>query len=418
MAIRRQTTNRRLATTRYQTRLDLEVSRLLVKLTNDARDYAWGSLTLFADRLGVPATGKPMAEIWFGTHPQSEAKTVPEQLGLSLALGRQLPFMMKFLAAGYPLSIQVHPDAQQALEGFESENAQNIGLDSDSRNFRDIHAKSEALVALTDFDILVGFESVEAIVARLQKLSTMVSSSSAALLQGYIEVLQSHEGHRGLIGEILRGDGSSPTQLALLQELSQLATDTQDADPREVLDLELLGELATRFGADRGLLLSLTMKRFLLKPGEAVLVEPGVAHCYLGGLGVEIMTSSDNVLRGGLTQKHVSPETFISTLDVVASQSVRPATKTRLLQGLEQYKFASDDFALHRVEVSSSNLLIDFGLPGESLMLCVEGELAISNSLDERLVLRRGEAAYLSADANFYSISGSGAGYLGSALSG
>jgi mannose-6-phosphate isomerase len=104
-------------------------------------------------------------------------------------------------------------------------------------------------------------------------------------------------------------------------------------------------------------------------------------------------------------------------LDVAASIDAEPASKTRLLQGLDRYNFATDDFSLHRVDVSSRNLLVDFGLPGESLLLCVEGELAISNSLDERLVLRRGEAAYLSADANFYSISGSGSGYLGSSLS-
>jgi len=390
---------------------------LLVKLTNEVRDYAWGSYTLFADRLGMVATGKPMAEIWFGTHSQSEAKTLPENVKLSRALGRQLPFMMKFLAAEYPLSIQLHPNEQQAREGFEVENEQQIALNSEARNFSDNRAKLEALVALTDFDILAGFDSVETIANRFEQLSALVSVSSAALLKHFIQIQQGHEGQSALIAEILAGDRPSDAAQILLQELSQLNTTTIVADLPDLPHLKLIGALAARFGADRGLLLALTMKRFALKPGEAILVEPGVAHCYLGGLGIEIMTSSDNVLRGGLTQKHVSPTNFVSMLDVAASIDAEPASKTRLLQGLDRYNFATDDFSLHRVDVSSRNLLVDFGLPGESLLLCVEGELAISNSLDERLVLRRGEAAYLSADANFYSISGSGSGYLGSSLS-
>ncbi len=390
---------------------------MLVKLTNDVRDYAWGSYTLFADHLGLAATGKPMAEIWFGTHSQSEAKTLPENVELSRALGRQLPFMMKFLAAEYPLSIQLHPNEQQAREGFEVENEQQIALNSEARNFSDNQAKLEALVALTDFDILAGFDSVETIANRFEQLSALVSVSSAALLKHFMQILRGHGGHRALIAEILAGDRPSDAAQTLLQELSQLNTTTIVADLPDPSHQQLIGALAARFGADRGLLLALTMKRFALKPGEAILVEPGVAHCYLGGLGIEIMTSSDNVLRGGLTQKHVSPTNFVSMLDVAASINAEPASKTRLLQGLDRYNFATDDFSLHRVDVSSRNLLVDFGLPGESLLLCEGGELAISNSLDERLVLRRGEAAYLSADANFYSISGSGSGYLGSSLS-
>jgi len=387
---------------------------LLVKLTNEVRDYAWGSYTLFTDRLGMVATGKPMAEIWFGTHAQSEAKTVPEDLALSGAIGKQLTFMMKFLAADYPLSIQLHPNEQQALEGFEAEIAQQIALTSAGRNFSDNKAKREALVAITDFDILAGFESLETIERRLEQLSELVCDSSAALLKQYSQILQGHEGHRALVAEILAGEKPSERVHTLLQELCQLNTESFEADLPDLDNLHLIVALASRFGADRGLLLALTMKRFLLKPGEAMFVEAGVAHCYLSGLGVEIMNSSDNVLRGGLTQKHVSPVQFIAALDVAASLESEPASKTQLLNGLDRYNFATDEFLLHRVNVSSRNLLVDFGLPGESLLLCAEGELALSNSLDERLVLRRGEAAYLSGDAKYYSISGSGSGYLGS----
>jgi mannose-6-phosphate isomerase len=208
----------------------------------------------------------------------------------------------------------------------------------------------------------------------------------------------------------LAGDNPSAIQLGLLEELCTLAVDSA-----RHIDVPLIARLTGIFGTDRGVLIALMMKRVQLAPGEALFVATGVPHCYLEGLAIETMTSSDNVLRGGLTEKHVSAADFMAMLDTAESLDCAPSQATVLLRGLERYDFGSTDFSLHRIQVGGSNLLIDFGLPGESLLLCVEGELAISNSLDERLVLRRGEAAYLSADANFYSISGSGAGYLGSA---
>ena len=384
---------------------------MLIKLSNEARDYAWGSRTLMVDQLAAAATGGPMAEIWFGTHPRSEAWAEPDRQALSSVLGRQLPFMMKFLAADYPLSIQLHPNEQQAVAGFEAENAMKIELDDVVRNFRDHHAKREALVAITDFDLLVGFEASEVVQARLAELLELVSETAGSLLKRYITLLQSPDGHRALVGDILAGDKPSEIQQLLLEEICQLNV---AADRTSLIDTKLLGQLGERFGADRGLLIALAMKRFHLLAGEGLMVETGVAHCYLSGLGIEIMTSSDNVLRGGLTEKHVSAPDFMAMLDIAASLATAPSTSKTLLRGLDRYNFATNDFVLHRVDVSSNNLLVDFGLPSESLLLCVEGELAVSNSLDERLVLRRGEAAYLSADANFYSISGSGSGYLGS----
>jgi mannose-6-phosphate isomerase len=383
---------------------------VLVKLTNQPREYSWGSRTLIPDALAIEATGRPMAEIWFGTHPRSEAMDAETGLALSQTIGHALSFMMKFLAADYPLSIQLHPNEPQAVAGFEAENAMGIELDDSARNFRDHHAKRETLVALTRFDALVGFLPTHEIEARLAELGELVSEASASLLKRYATLLGGADGHRALVGDILAGDNPSAIQLGLLEELCALAVDSA-----RHIDVPLIARLTGIFGTDRGVLIALMMKRVQLAPGEALFVATGVPHCYLEGLAIETMTSSDNVLRGGLTEKHVSAADFMAMLDTSESLDCAPSQATVLLRGLERYDFGSTDFSLHRIQVGGSNLLIDFGLPGESLLLCVEGELAISNSLDERLVLRRGEAAYLSADANFYSISGSGAGYLGSA---
>ena len=384
---------------------------MLVKLTNDPREYSWGSRTLIPDALAIEATSRPMAEIWFGTHPRSEARDANTGQPLSQVIGHPLSFMMKFLAADYPLSIQLHPNEPQAVAGFEAENAMGIELDDAARNFRDHHAKRETLVALTRFDALVGFLPVHDIEARLNELAGLVSETSASLLKRYITLLSGADGHRALVGDILAGDNPSLIQQGLLEEICSLRQPTA-----KHLDLALISRLTEIFATDRGVLIALLMKRVELKPGDALFVATGVPHCYLSGLAIETMTSSDNVLRGGLTEKHVSAADFMAMLDTSESLDCEPSQATVLLRGLERYDFGSTDFSLHRIQVGGSNLLIDFGLPGESLLLCVEGELAISNSLDERLVLRRGEAAYLSADANFYSISGSGMGYLGSAI--
>ena len=387
-------------------------NRLIIKLTNEAKDYAWGSFDLLADVLGFEPSGGPMAEVWFGTHPGSPAKLADDpSTTLHHALGRNLDFMIKFLAADFPLSIQVHPNEIQAYAGFHAEDAAGIALDHPERNFKDGFPKREAIVALTKFDLLAGLRPLEKIQATMIELADLVSEGPSSLLQRYAALATSGEGHRALLGDILAGDHSSPLQLELLNELAQLA---RGREASELIDYPLLSLMADKFGADRGLLLALTMRRFTIAPGSAVFVETGVPHCYLSGLGVEILSSSDNVLRGGLTSKHVSAPDFMAMLDISASLKTSPQQANQIVNGLARYNFGPIEFALHKVSVSGANMLIDFNLPGESILVCTGGELAISNSLEERTVIRRGEAAYLSADAKFYSIIGSGEGYLGS----
>ena len=385
---------------------------MLVKIGNHPRDYDWGSKTLFADVLNIEATGREMAELWFGTHPISEAFDIESNSPLSTLLGKRLDFMAKFLAAEHPLSIQLHPNAAQAEAGFAAENAAGLDLADASRIFRDDKAKREAIVAITEFEMLAGLRPADQIADVLDELAERVSEGSAALLASYGASLLGAEGHRGLFGAILAGDQPSAVQAVLLGELVALARSDQGF--RHV-DAALLHLLTKRFGADRGLLLALTMRRFTLEPGEAMFVETGVPHCYLSGLGAEVMTSSDNVLRGGLTQKQVSTTQFVAMLDVAEALETSITVPRQLGGGLWRYDFATEDFVVHRISVSGSNMLIDFGLPGASILMCLSGELAVSNSLEERLVLRKGEAAYLSDDARYYSITGSGDGLLASA---
>lgn len=375
---------------------------MIEKIENQPRDYAWGSTTLMTEALGITATGKPMAEIWFGNHPGSPSQTLD---GRSLADIRREPlgFLLKFLAAAIPLSIQVHPSKAKALDGYARENAAGLPLDDPNRSYKDENPKSESLVAITEFEVLAGIRSGFEVAAILDSLRDTVSASSPQL-EELIRI--ANEDADSLYAEVLNGQQYQ----ALVEELAARLTSPERPEQH------LLKKIFEEFGADRGALLALFMRHFILQPGEALVVPPGTPHSYVSGLGLEIQDNSDNVLRAGLTPKHVDGAEFLKVLDIEVAKACEIVRPKELVRGLSAYPAISDDYCLHRVEVSGQNLLADIKLPGDSIFVCIAGEIAVSNSLEERVVLRRGEAAYLTADAKFFSFTGSGTGYIGSEL--
>ena len=385
---------------------------MIVKISNTPRDYAWGSTTLMAEMLGVEPTGAPMAEIWFGTHQGSPAivhgldgKTLFELRG-----SKPLGFLLKFLAAQLPLSIQVHPSRPKALAGFTRESELGLDIHSSARSYKDENPKSESLVAITEFEVMVGIRSESQAVEALEQLRSAVPNNEATLNS---LIKRASEDADSLFSVLLGEDAEFSKQSldALTTELASSLTHPQGAEQ------EFLARLVSVFGADRGVLVAALMQRFTLAPGEALVVPPGMPHSYVSGLGLEIQDNSDNVLRAGLTDKKVDALEFLDVLDVSLSKNPQVIEAKEVMTGLLRYENISDEYSLYRVEVSGENLLADIGLPGDSILVCVAGEIAIGDSLGERQVLRRGEAAYIQNDANFYSITGSGTGYLGSELS-
>ena len=376
---------------------------VIERIVNDARDYAWGSRTLMSELLALPETGKPMAEVWFGTHPLSPARTVD---GTSLADLRAEPlgFLLKYLAAEKPLSIQVHPSKTQAEAGFARENEAGIGIEADNRLYKDPNPKSESLVAISEFEVLAGIKNAESVRQTLESLRSYVSAKSAEL-EHLIEVCASNPD--GLYAEVLTGS------LDYAGLTAELAANLGEPSRSEH---ELLTDIFDSFGPDKGALLALFMRHIILEPGQALVVPPGTPHSYLRGLGLEIQDNSDNVMRAGLTPKHVDAEEFLAVLDVAVAKAATVREAKELVRGLWVYPQISESYCLHRVEVGASNLLADIKLPGDSIVVCISGEVAVSNSLGERITLRRGEAAYVSADANFFTFAGSGTAYIGSEL--
>lgn len=377
---------------------------MLFKITNQARNYAWGSRTLISDYFGIPATSEPMAEIWFGTHPGSPAVVAdqPSETLTQKLTGHQLPFLLKILAADQPLSIQAHPTTQQAREGYARENALGVPLTSTNRNYKDESHKPEVIVALSDFEALCGFKSLSQIDHLLGDMETHIGVSEGfrSISADWRELLKSGDGLQKLFSDILNRRGNFDGFAA---ELTTMA----DFDAR----FALAEKLNLLYPGDPGVMVAMLMNHIYLEPGQALFLPAGNIHAYLSGLGIELMAASDNVLRGGLTSKHIDVAELERVVDFTAGEIPLVQPK-ELTAGLVQYPCDTGDFLLYRAEPSGERLMADLNLPGEALILCTAGEIAVSNSQEERLVLKRGEAAYMSADAKFFSLSGAGTAFL------
>lgn len=362
---------------------------MIRKIANSARDYAWGSKTLISDYFGLPASGGPMAEVWFGTHSGSLAFLAdsPQQTVLDALDGKPLSYLLKILAADQPLSIQAHPNSAQAVEGFARENAAGVPLDSPSRNYRDDKHKPEMIVALVDgFEALCGFRDV----AETIELFTGFGPSMAP----FVEALKQTDGLRHAFNLAFASKGSLGELTAELAQKSALAA-----------RLEVL------YPGDPGIIVALMMNHVSLVAGEGLYLPAGNIHAYLYGLGVEIMAASDNVLRGGLTPKHVDVAELQSVVQFVSS-TVDILKPKPILTGLARYEADCPDFALYRLDITGSTVLADLKISTDSILLCDGGEISISDSLGEHVVISRGEAALVTADARFVSLAGNGRAFL------
>lgn len=377
---------------------------MLVKLSNQALDYAWGSKTLISDYFGIPATGKPMAEIWFGTHDGSPTEVVGQGHSLHevlLSQGREsrLPFLLKILAAEAPLSIQAHPNPEQAIEGFNRENAQGIPIDASNRNYKDDRAKPELIVSLTDrFDALVGFSDRALIQERFAELlEASTSELLSEVLAKWIELLETETGIEKVFLETLTSSECD----------ENFITNLIDAAEQCPALVDLVVHLAEHHGKDRGIASALLMNHMVLGSGEGVFVPAGMPHAYLSGLGVEVMLASDNVLRGGLTPKHIDVEELSKVLVFESTEPALVKTKT-LAVGFEKFDLPTPEFDFYRGEVGSNNLLADLNLPGDAIVLCTQGSVAVSNSQEEREVVNSGEAVFMAGDARSFTLTGNG----------
>ncbi|MFZ9744494.1 MAG: mannose-6-phosphate isomerase, class I [Aquiluna sp.] len=352
----------------------------LLRITNTPRDYAWGSLDLIPDLLGQSPTGSPQAEVWFGTHPDSDSQVLDEQNGTLSSRVGELGFLVKYLAAEKPLSIQAHPTKQWAAKRFAE----------GYPGYTDANHKPELIAAVSDFRALCGFRRISEIT---QDLTALLQANHS--FQPWLNALAA-DGLRGATKWALEQDSSVVSEFLLASKTTSRA--------------ELISEISDHFPNDVGLLVSLLLNYVELKPTQALFLPAGNIHAYLSGLGVEVMASSNNVLRGGLTVKPIDIPELMAVADF--RELMNPVANQKLLMaGLTEYLTDVHDFHVYRVEPSGSNLLVDIRLTGKAILTCVAGEIAISTSKEETLVLSKGQACFFEA-ANYFSILGSGTGYL------
>lgn len=364
---------------------------MIRKITNQALPYAWGSKTLISDYLGYTETGGPMAEIWFGTHAGSMAYAEDSGVGLlELREGKPLSFLLKFLAADQALSIQAHPNRAQAEAGFAAGNL----------NYTDAEHKPEAIVAVSEFEALCGFKTDTQIREFFEDiLSYPITPELRTATAQWLGILE-QAGLQKLFSQLLNSRGNF-VELGL--SLAALA----DFDGR----FEIAARLNQQHPGDPGVAVALLMNYVRLQPGQALALPAGNIHAYLSGLGVEVMANSNNVLRGGLTQKHIDVAELQKVVDF-ENRGVELVRQKEIAAGLTEFQIPFEEFVLYRVEPSGDRLHADLQITGDAIAVCIGGEVAISNSQDEREVLTRGEAVYIGNTARLLSFSGAGTVYL------
>jgi mannose-6-phosphate isomerase len=337
----------------------------IVPLRGVIKDYAWGHPTWIAEMQGRTPTGKAEAELWLGTHPAGESQ-VPGDDGRTVPLSTylrstgsddagDLPFMLKLLAARQALSLQTHPNASQAQAGFAREETAGLARDSATRLYRDPNAKPEIICALTPFWALCGFRPQAEAVRTFKTLASAESANTSIAVRRF-----------GTLAETLaRGDYAKTLKL-VMADLLQLPRNEQATFAAHLRSCigplnnapegKLVARLSCDYPDDAGLAVALLLNNVTLLPGEALYLDAGNLHAYVEGFGIEVMGNSDNVLRGGLTPKHIDVPELLKILAPTAAAVKLVATNVQISDGAKvtTYRTPTAPFELERIELEAN----------------------------------------------------------------
>ncbi|OHV37753.1 mannose-6-phosphate isomerase, class I [Pseudofrankia sp. EUN1h] len=379
----------------------------LLPVYGQVQHYAWGSPAAIYDLLGEVPTGQPAAELWLGTHPVAPAEVddAGRRRPAAELLGA-LPFLLKVLAAEKALSLQVHPDRAQARAGFDADERAGIPLDAPGRRYRDPNHKPELIVALTPFRALAGIREPARTLAIVRafgvaELSAAFRPLAADPARGAATVLRAlltlpRERGRALAGELARAAATVAAR--------------GDGDEDVTRAADLVGRLVAAHPGDVGIVAALLLNDVTLNPGEALFQPARLLHAYVHGVGIEIMATSDNVLRGGLTPKHIDVDELLRLLDPTPSDA--PVLTAKILRagagGLVRYwPVPVDDFVLAEAICAGGEVTLN----RPTVLLAVDGAVDVHIAGDDdgdgdgqaatgaSIRLARGQAAVLTAPA-------------------
>lgn len=397
-------------------------------LGNTVQPYAWGSRDAIAELLGEPTpSAGPQAELWMGAHPNAPSVLTRDgvtgtltsaiaaapgiELGDRVArrFGGRLPFLLKVLAAEKALSVQLHPTREQAEQGFAREEERGVPRDARERVYVDDWPKPEILCALTPFEVLAGLRPADAAAEALEGL-------------GLPE-----------LKELVAGLRANPTPRGVADTLTQLLTwpvETRDALVAKAVEAASVesgkgGTYAAAYDAivrmnadhphDIGLVCSLLMNHRVVEPGQALFMDAGGVHAYIKGVGIELMANSDNVIRAGLTPKHIDIPELVRVLDPEVAVPVLTAREAA--PGVEVFDTPVPEFRLSRLSLTDGASLTVPGDGGPRVLLCIEGETSVScgTEPDGHFVLSRGQSCFLSAADTNVLLTGAGRFFLAEA---
>ena len=398
----------------------------MIRLANSPRHYQWGSTTGISDLLGTRPSGRPEAELWFGTHGASPTWLVDHTDGYAtlneyvyanpratVAHGDTVPFLLKVLAAGEPLSLQAHPSSEQARAGFARENAAGLSFNDSRRNYRDDQPKPELIVAVSEqFVALSGFRPLN---TTLRLFDEIAQLSASSVLAGFIDNLRSSasQGTKAALEWALdfslrMTDTAAPCVVELVELTSKPRLDENEI----ALTVRDLAKFHPR---DSGVLVAALLNRVVLARGEALYLPAGNIHAYVRGVGIELMNASDNVLRGGLTVKNVDVDELTHVADFTELVEPRLAP-SKTAPGLTL--FAPDDASFrlswYQGSENSDQKSVPLEINNCAILLCTAGALTVTSAVAS-LAVRRGEAVFISVNESDVTINGSGEAFIATA---
>ena len=396
----------------------MEFNNKICLLKNAIQYYAWGSTTDIPQLTGMPnPDNKPWAEMWMGAHPKAPSQMEikgkwhsleavitshpVEMLGHKTAarFSNQLPYLFKVLAAGKPLSIQAHPSQTQAEKGFARENQLNIPLDAYNRNYKDPNHKPECICALSPFWALNGFRMIEELLYYFDTLCPdILKKPLAALTQK-----PDSQGLEFFFKALMNMD--EDLKIRVVETAVRAAASMRTAtDPA----FDWMVRLYDAYQIDVGVLAPVLLNLVCLAPGQAMYLPAGQLHAYLDGLGIELMANSDNVLRGGLTPKHVDVPELMKVLNF---SPTRLEILTPRAKQAGEGVFACDaaEFVLSTIRVDGQCNHVSAGDRSIEILLCTEGEVAFFSGNENRPVaVPKGASVVVPAAVPQYRIQGRG----------
>lgn len=367
------------------------------KLQGKVQHYEWGGYTFLPELLGIKnEEKKPFAEYWLGVHPSASAyvamptgwrplqELIDEQpdAALSPTIHQKfgnIPYLLKVMDVREMLSIQVHPSKENAMAGFERENEQGIPLNAPHRNYKDKNFKPEALLAISEFWLLHGFKQKDQLAQTLEEVIEF-----QVLLP-----LFRKEGLQSLYRFIMEMEQQSINDLLLplvKREIRRKQEGLLNKTQPGWWVAKYFNEQHPTSDIDRGIFSIYFFNIVCLQPGDAIFQGAGLPHAYLEGQNIELMSNSDNVLRGGLTKKHIDvPELLANTDFTPIVPTILKGQNRR--DGERVFHFPVPDFSLTHLVLNSNTRFEDNAIFPE-IWIVIEGGVIVN----QQLVVKQGEA--------------------------